>query len=207
MIGLGYRYFWLDLEGRPSVSSTPQLRAFHEVISHAGLEDEVILYGSNVRREINPHKDVSACPASDVLSSPLGVDFIGVNRDPFSFWVNHNYSPQPLEVRIPHKARIFDSLNYDYVRFTDYPGVETLYSQYGIAESQIWKEPKFYSNFVNSFALNKEFDRQREVMLAGDSVIEYLRGKKSISSDIIKSIEKVVSSDRSSLNTSLNDWI
>ncbi len=78
----GYRYFWLDFEGSATPSKAPYIRSFHDCVDTECLGEEVVLYGSNIRRENNPHLQNPRCPASDFLTAPLGVDIIGVNREP-----------------------------------------------------------------------------------------------------------------------------
>lgn len=50
----GYRYFWLDFEGASSFSKSAYIRAYHQKIEKTGLINKVVLYASNISREVNP---------------------------------------------------------------------------------------------------------------------------------------------------------
>ncbi|WAI00480.1 hypothetical protein [Methanogenium organophilum] len=208
MLDAGYRNFWFDLEGRASVSVTAQLRKFHRVVDRQGLDDKVILYGSNIKRERNPHRSDSASAASDVLATPLGFDIVGVNRDTQSPWIGGNtgYTPPPREVTIQHKGRLFDYHNYEYVRYADYPDSRDVLNRYGINVTDLNRRPKFYSTFANSFELNMEFERQKYAMQYDNSLIKYLGEKRSITDKILKNFEKV-SPRRETPKVTLNDFM
>lgn len=204
----GFRYFWLDLEGRASTSIAPIVRSFHRVVDKQGLDDKIILYGSNIRREINPNKKDSISAASDVLATPIGFDFIGVNRDTQKTWFGNNYIPPPQELTTQHKGRLFDSENYEYVKFSEFKGTDDLLKKYHLQESELIEKPAFFSDFINSYELNMEFERQRYAMQYDKSLRDYLEGKRSITEKILKSFDK----DKSSKNNknsyiSLNDFM
>ncbi|MDE4908791.1 hypothetical protein L0665_09245 [Methanogenium marinum] len=208
MLASGFRNFWFDLEGRSSVSVTAQLRGFHRVVARQGLDDKVILYGSNIRREVKPHKSDSASAASDVLATPLGFDIVGVNRDTQRKWMggNTDYTPPPKEVTIQHKGRFFDYTTYEYVKYPDYADTTTLLDRYGITVPDLNRRPKFYSTFANSFELNMEFERQKYAMQYDNSLMNYLGGKKSITDKVLKNFERV-STRKETPKVTLNDFM
>lgn len=208
MLDSGYRNFWFDLEGRASVSVTAQLRGFHRVVDRQGLDDKVILYGSNIKRERNPHRDNSASAASDVLATPLGFDIVGVNRDTQSAWIggNTSYTPPPREVTIQHKGRFFDYHTYEYVRYADYADTRDVLKRYGISVLNLNRRPKFYSTFANSFELNMEFERQKYAMQYDNSLMKYLGEKRSITDKDLKNFEKV-SPRKETPKVTLNDFM
>lgn len=208
MLNAGYRNFWFDLEGRSSVSVTPQLRGFHRMVDRQGLDDKVMLYGSNIRREISPHKVDSASAASDVLATPLGFDIVGVNKDTQRKWMGNiqGYTPPPIEVTIQHKGRLFDNTTYEYVKYTDYANTKEVLTRYGISFLDLNRRPKFFSTFANSFELNKEFERQKYAMQYDNSLMNYLNQKKSISDKILKNFEKV-STRKEMPKVTLNDFM
>ena len=208
MLDAGYRNFWFDLEGRASVSVTAQLRRFHRVVDRQGLDDKVILYGSNIKRERNPHKIDSASAASDVLAAPLGFDIVGVNRDTQSPWMGGNtgYTPPPIEVTIQHKGRFFDNTTYEYVRYADYANTKDVLNRYGITVPDLNRRPKFYSTFANSFELNMEFERQKYAMQYDNSLMNYLSEKRSITDKVLKNFEKV-STRKETPKVTLNDFM
>jgi len=209
MLDSGYRYFWFDLEGRASTTIAALMRRFHRVVDKQGLDDKVVLYGSNIRREISPHKSDSASAASDVLATPIGFDFVGVNKESQRPWFSGNYTPPPKEVTIQHKGRLFDYENYEYVKFSDFEGTDVLLNKYGIQVSELTTKPAFYSDFVNTYELNMEFERQRLVMQHEDSLKAYLGGKSSITDKILKSFDKPSSSskEKKKSNLSLDDFM
>jgi hypothetical protein len=192
----GYRYFWLDFEGSNTTSKAPHIRSFHDCVDSDGLGEEVILYGSNIRRENNPHLTDPRCPASDFLTAPLGVDIIGVNResrrgggDPNS---RLSYVPPPVEEVIRHKARFLDRDDYSYVKYSAFSRSEELFDKYHINEELIRLNPKFYTNFVNTFEINEELARHQTIVEEHDSLLGYLGTKASINPRLMKAFEKIV---------------
>jgi hypothetical protein len=192
----GYRNFWLDYEGNNTTSRIPHIRSFHEIVESEGLEEEVILYGSNIRRENNPHLPDPRCPASDFLTAPLGVDIIGVNREPQRGGgdpgARRPYVPPPAELQIPHKARLLDRDDYTYVKYSEFPQSDSLFDKYSISEHLIWQNPRFYSNFVNTFEINDELAHHQTIINENESLLDYLGTKSSINPKLMKAFEKVV---------------
>lgn len=199
----GYRYFWLDFEGGSSFSKSPFIRAYHERIERTGLIDKVVLYASNISRELNPDSKQIECVASDILASPLGVDIIGVNRAPQR---GGYIKPLPKEEIINHKARFLDRENYYYVRYSDFKRQNEFFKKYTIGMQDIQTNPKFYSNFANTFEINDELNHHRNIMLEEKSLIEYLSGKKSIPPQKMKDFNKIITG-KASPNAKLSDFI
>jgi len=199
----GYRYFWLDFEGSGSMRYAAQIRGFHEVVERAGLIDEAILYATNVRRELNPHIPDASCGASDVLSSPLGVDFIGVNRAPLGGGGKSTYTKEQL---VAHKARFFDRTDYNYTKYNVFNRKTELYKSYNLNDDLIYKHPRFSSNYANSFEINSELSHHRHLMYSDESIMMYLREKRAISPNYFKKFEKIVTGKIRSENTTLNDF-
>ena len=195
-LGKGYRNFWLDFEGSNTTSKAPYIRTFHDIVDTQGLGGEVILYGSNIRRENNPHLPDPRCPASDFLTAPLGVDIIGVNREPQRGGGDsegrRTYVPPPAELQIPHKARLLDRDDYTYVKYSEFPQSASLFDKYSISEDLIWQNPRFYSNFVNTFEINEELARHQTIVNENESLLDYLGTKPSINSKLMKAFEKIV---------------
>lgn len=192
MIDTGYRYFWMDFEGTNSISKAPHLRAFHEVIDRKGIEDKVILYATNVRRELNPHIQDIKCGASDVLVSPLGADFLGVNREPirgFALTEPIKYSQEQI---LNHKIRFLDRLNYFYVQFSSFERREALLKEFEIVEKVLLKRPRFYTDFINTFEINAEFDVHKKSIIEEKSILDYLSKKEAITKDVLKAVKKII---------------
>lgn len=202
-IDKGYKYFWLDFEGASSFSKSALVRAYHEIINKAGLVNKVVLYATNISREINPDSKQIECDASDVLASPLGVDIIGVNRAPQR---GGDIKPLPIEEIIKHKARFLDRENYYYVRYSDFKRQKEFFEKYSIDIDHIKRNPKFYSNFINTFEINEEFNHHKNIMLEENSLLGYLSEKKSITPQKMKNFKKIITGKVSS-NASLFDFI
>jgi hypothetical protein len=195
-LGKGYRYFWLDFEGSNTTSKAPYIRAFHDIVESVGLGEEVVLYGSNIRRENNPHLPDPRCPASDFLTAPLGVDIIGVNREPQMGGGDPGkrrpYVPPPPEESIPHKARLLDRDDYTYVKYPAHIHCDELFTKYHVTEDLIRNNPKFYANFVNTFEINEELAHHQTIVNESESLLEYLGTKPSINPKLMKAFEKIV---------------
>ena len=113
------------------------LRILDEII---GLNN-VVLYYSHLKKEINPHMKDERAAASDILTQFFAADFIGINREPSRRIVE---TPQEKEERIKelimkgefksvqeyesmlnyHKARIFDPNTYYYYKLDKYKRTE-----------------------------------------------------------------------------------
>jgi hypothetical protein len=198
-LGRGYRYFWLDFEGSNTTSKAAHIRAFHNIVDTEGLEDEVVLYGSNIRRENNPHLSELRCPVSDFLTAPLGVDIIGVNREPQRGGGDgtgyRNYVPPPIEDVIPHKARFLDREDYTYVRYPDFPQHDQLMDKYHVVEPLLRNNPRFYANFINTFEINEELAHHQTLIAENESLLGYLGTKASINSKLMRAFERTVQRD------------
>ncbi|OPY37772.1 MAG: hypothetical protein A4E35_01054 [Methanoregula sp. PtaU1.Bin051] len=198
----GYRYFWLDFEGSNTTSKAPHIRSFHDCVETEGLGEEVVLYGSNIRRENNPHLPDPRCPASDFLTAPLGVDIIGVNREPQRGGgdpgTRRPYIPPPAEEVIRHRARLLDRDDYTYVKYSEYPRSRELFNKYRVNEALIRLNPKFYANYVNTFEINEELARHQTLIAENESLLGYLGTKSSINPKLMKAFEKSFSRDTQS---------
>jgi len=198
-LGNGYRNFWLDFEGSNTTSKAPHIRAFHDIVDTQGLGEEVILYGSNIRRENNPHLPDPRCPASDFLTAPLGVDIIGVNREPQRGGGDPGsrrpYVPPPVEESIQHKGRLLDRNDYTYVKYPAHSRSEALFDKYHITEDLIRGNPKFYANFINTFEINEELAHHQTLVNESESLLSYLGTKPSINPKLMKAFEKIVHGD------------
>jgi hypothetical protein len=204
-LDMGYRKFWFDFEGSGSLAFAANIRSFHKIIDKPGLIDEVIFYATNIRREKNPHPPDDSCGASDILSAPLGVDFVGVNRSPKRR--GGGDIPPPQNVLVEHKARFLDRSTYNYVKYCKSQNKNAIYSEYQINDNLIWNYPKFLSNYTNSFELNKEFDIQRDIVRSDESVIEYLGQKEAVQPEDLKQFVKIISGKSKGENANLDDWM
>lgn len=201
----GYRYFWLDFEGTSTASKASYVRSFHDCVETEGLEEEVVLYGSNIRRENNPHLQDARNPASDLLTAPLGVDIIGVNREPQRGGGDPSkrrpYIPPPVEEATRHKARFLDRDDYTYVKYSEFPRSNEIFDKYHINERLIRLNPKFYSNFANTFEINEELRRHQTIVNENESLLGYLGTKPSINPTLMKAFMKSAHRDSASQRT------
>lgn len=189
-IDQGYHNFWLDFEGSSSMSGAPHIRGLRKIIDKKGLIDKILLYATNIRREQNPNPKDDSCGASDILSAPLGIDFVGVNRAPQAG--GGNRTPLPTEVKIAHKARFLNKNEYNYTKYSHFGQKDTIYKKYNFNDGLIRQYPTFLSNYANSFEMNYEFGKQIDILHSDESVIEYLKGKKAIKPEQLKRFEKII---------------
>lgn len=213
----GYRYFWMDFEGNSVNKNTGFIRAFHHTVDSYNLGDEVVLYGSNIRREQNLHYVDVDSPGSDVLSSPLGFDLIGVNRLPrvggFEASIKKVPTPEEISLKLNSKARILNSKNYMYTRFSDLESKEIMLGKYHLDAETVLRKPEFFSGFMNMFEMNADISIQRTIIKEDEMpLIDYFSGKKAIRdnyairSGIMRS-DKKKKSLRKIRSRSLSDFI
>jgi hypothetical protein len=131
--------------------------------------------------------------ASDFLTALLGVDIIGVNREPQRG--GGPSQPPDKETWINHKARFLDRDDYNYVKYSGYPKSSELFDKYHVNEALIRLNPKFYPNFVNTFEINEELARHQTIIAENESLLSYLGTKSSINPKLMKAFEKTVSRD------------
>lgn len=212
-IDFGYDYFWLDFEGSSSYSRTSYIRHFHSIIDDEyGITDNVVLYATNMRREMNPHVTDNVSVASDVLSSPLGIDILGVNRAPQGGGGGTRENTPSAEDLFNHKARFFDAENYGYVKYQNYDNMDSLFEKFNFDEVKIKSKPKFYSNFANTFKINSEFEVHREILEHDIPMLDYLGEKSFIPTSQLKNFmkgdrKKKTKYNRKKPNTRLNDFL
>jgi len=138
---------------------------FDEIEEREELEN-IIVYATNVRREIVSNFRDPKSPASDVLASLIGANIIGTNREP----------PKPQDSKpkidrkelLRHKARLLDPQSYYYFKVIDYVVDE-------------WQKSNFLKKDINTIEnakrLDKEFKSQTEFFLENNSIKEYVSRK------------------------------
>ncbi len=179
---------WIDFEGSSVGSRTKiaRIRRFFSVFDELEKVDDIITYSTNMRREITSNTKSNESPSSDVLTSVIGANIIGVNREPQGFGekIDKNLPEEEIqkikekrkkkmEEMKKHKARYFDPESYYY---------------YKIINSKLKQEEKnrlmnMQQNIVNnSFLLDNEFNSQAEHFLEkGDySIKKYICDKSMI---------------------------
>jgi len=163
------------------------LRILDEII---GLNN-VVLYYSHLKKEINPHMKDERVAASDILTQFFAADFIGINREPSRRIVE---TPQEKEERIKelimkgeyksmqeyesmlnyHKARIFDPNTYYYYRLDKYP--------YKLPLTKKILLKKDVNKMLNSIVLFKEVENTKHFIEQQEEklLIPYIKKKKAI---------------------------
>ncbi|MCK9313578.1 MAG: hypothetical protein M0P20_05970 [Methanocorpusculum sp.] len=200
----GYRNFWIDFEGGSELSKTQFIRSYHKKVADMKLEEEVVLYGSNIRREQHPRREEIACLAGDILSAPLGIDIIGVNREPKA-WPGKNPPQKTLSdaEKMEYKGRMLDRKSYMYMHHSEHANHDGLLKKYHISQDQIAQAPKFFSSVINTFEMNEEFKFNRETIDEKGSIMSYLEGKKTIDETTLKGFKKI---EKKSKSVSLDDF-
>lgn len=197
-IDSGYRYFWLDFEAASSYNKTPFIRSYHKLIEEKELIDKVVLYATNIRRENNPHINDITSIASDVVSSPLGIDILGVNRSPQAMikvpqggcGSQEDKTSASFEESFNHKARFLNTDSYGYVKFSNVDKKEEIFKKYKFDETKLRDKTKFYTNIVNTFEINSEFQNQLKIMKNDESILDYLGTKTFVLKDKIKNFAR-----------------
>jgi len=153
--------------------------------------NNVVLYYSHLKKEINPHMKDEKVAASDILSQFFAADFIGINREPSRRVVE---TPDEKEERIKelvmrgeykseqefeetlkyHKARIFDPATYYYFRLDKYP--RTLpFREEMLLRSDVNK-------LFNSIVLYREVENTKQFVEQQDKkvLLPYIKKKKAV---------------------------
>jgi hypothetical protein len=167
-------YIWLDFEHEPSTSPSViwRLRQLRDIFEKAGVFDKTLFHATNIRREISSHKDESESPSSDVLTSVIGVNIIGVNREPQRKIDDApKLTAKQLEELRHHKARLLDPKTYYYKK------VESM--QMNDDEKRLLSSTN--RNITrNARILNKELITQKEQFFDKATIKPYISDKKMI---------------------------
>jgi hypothetical protein len=154
-----FYYIWFDFEGKPiNKSTSSRIRRIRRLIDQKNVFDKVLLYFTNIKREIisNPKSDNSA--SSDILSTIGGANILGINREPQRFDPNNKTERlDPKEIWI-HKARFFDSDTYYYKKFAQNTTIE----------------PKNINIINNSHKIRDELKKQTEIFLENYKIRDYV---------------------------------
>ena len=168
----GFTNVWVDLEASSTADKrrAALLRAFVRRFDQAERFDELILYMTNIKREILAHPKDDHSPSSDVLAAVMGANIIGVNRAPqvmFPKGAPLPPSPPPGEM-LAHKARLLDPSSYYYTRLDalelDEDSRRRLYN-------------KNENILTNTVLLNQELREQTRKFLEELSIRPYISGK------------------------------
>lgn len=162
-------HIWVDYEGSTASDLTKlsRLRAFYRTLDELERFEDVVVYSTNIRREITSNKKMNCSPSSDVLTTISGANIIGVNREP-SFGGNRLplTEEEKMKIRV-HKARIFDPDTYYYIKSD--------VSQMQSVDPRIF-DPK-RNMLMNANLLNFEFQNQTNHFLDSGTIQEYISQK------------------------------
>ena len=162
-------YIWIDYEGATASNLTKlsRLRAFYRTVEKSERFEDVIVYSTNIRREITSNKKMNSSPSSDVLTAISGANVIGVNREPsFGGGRYPLTKEEKMEMRV-HKARAFDPDTYYYIK-PDVRRIQSLDLHYLDPRRNI---------LMNANLLSFEFQSQANHFLDSGTVQEYISQK------------------------------
>ncbi len=171
----GFTNVWVDFEASSTADKRKAalLRTFIRRFDQAERFDELILYMTNVKREILAHpKDVHS-PSSDVLGAVMGANIIGVNRDPQIMLPKDApppHSPPPGEM-LAHKARLLDPSSYYYTRLD-------------ALDLDVEQKQRLFNKkeniLTNTVLLNRELKVQTDRFLEELSIRPYISSKSMV---------------------------
>jgi len=167
-----YKCLWFDFEGT-SVSETKIARikvVLDEVEKRREL-DNIVIYATNVRREIVSNYKDPKSPASDVLTSLVGVDILGSNREPQRPMEPKDKAPIDEKELLKHKARLLDRRSYYYFKVTELLKEDRL--------KEIYLR-KAFNVLENTKRIDEEFRDQSEFLLENGSVKDYITAKQML---------------------------
>ncbi len=164
-----YKCLWIDFEGAPvSETRIARLRVIFDEIEDKEELENIVVYATNIRREIISNLADPKSPASDVLTSLIGANIIGTNREP----------PRPQETGkgkeidrkelLKHKARILDPQTYYYFKVLDY--IEDEKTRSILLRKDV-------NTIENAKRLDLEFGSQAHFFLDNGTIKDYVSSK------------------------------
>lgn len=163
-----YFNIWFDFEGgaitKPKIA---RIRSFLREFEDNERISDVVVYSTNIKREIISNIKSERSPASDVLTSLTGSNLVGINREP-----QRPIEPPPvsseeeLQELKKHKARLFDPSSYYYLRGD-------------MVEEDIAVKllDKNHNVLLNSRLLDEEFKSQTNHFLENMALKDYILTK------------------------------
>lgn len=179
---------WIDFEGSATTirARRARIREFLLHMKKLGRLDEIVIYSTNIKREIISNPIVGESPSSDVLTSVIGANLIGVNREPRGFG-------EPIDKTLPmeeqqklkdeqkkkifemkeHKARVFNPSSYYYCKVKEMGFNDSDYANFMNEK---------YNILHNALLLDSEFKSQTEYFLGkgNHSIEKYITDKPMI---------------------------
>lgn len=183
-----YTNIWVNFNAN-NIGGTyfSRLKTLHRHIDKImGLEN-VTLYFSNIKKEINPHIKDEKVVGSDILSQFFAADFIGVNREPLRI-IDENQDERINELIMKgefesrkdyddslkyHKSRILDPESYYYYNIDKYPHKINIDKNLNLDDVQINK-------LVNSILIHSEVERTKNFVENKKIIKPYVKNKKAL---------------------------
>lgn len=159
--------FWVDYEGASSADSAKlsKIRAMHRMLEKQERHNEVILYSTNMRREITSNTKKNESPSSDVLTTIGGANIVGVNREPPRG--GYVSGEKDKEILRSHKSRVLDPKSYYYIK-KEVNG--------SVSASQVLHD----NILLNTKVLYSEYKNQANAFLEEFSIKDYICKKRMI---------------------------
>ena len=166
-----YYSVWIDFEGSAiSLVKISKVRSFFLEFEQAGRINDLVVFATNIKREIISNIKSEKAPASDALATLIGSNLIGVNREP--------QRPPPQEIADvkaeelrAHKARVFDPSTYYYLK----PEATAFDEE---TRKQLFNPA--YNILLNSKLLDREFYFQAKIFLEEGDIEKYITEKQMI---------------------------
>ncbi|MGQ9722390.1 MAG: hypothetical protein ACUVXA_13825 [Candidatus Jordarchaeum sp.] len=167
-----YFNIWFDFEGsaitKPKIA---RIRTFLREFEEKNRIGDIIVYSTNIKREIISNIKSEKSPSSDILASVIGSNLVGVNRElprPITYPLSKEERREELR---KHKARVFDPSTYYYLK------VEA--SNYNVKKRNQLMDPK-YNTLFNSKLLDDELIAQTDYFLKEMNIMKYSTQKSMI---------------------------
>lgn len=169
-----YFNIWVDFEGATSTDLTKlsKIRSFNRIIDDLKRYNDVVIYSTNIRREITSNKEMDASPSSDVLTPLNGSNIIGVNREPrMGGGDGGSKTKEERDELKKHKSRVFNSNSYYYTKTNVLISEEELHSK--LLNHN-------YNILLNSKLISDEFTTQKEQFIKNSTIKDYISDKQMI---------------------------
>jgi hypothetical protein len=168
-----YYLYWVDFEGKAiSERTIAIITHINRLLKENGVIKNILLYFTNIKREIISSPIQAESPASDVLATLIGSNIVGINKEPPRA-IGEDQSLTKLREKElwEHKARLFDNDSYYYIKISE------------LKREQPDKEilmDKRYNIIYNSMLLDKEFKRQAEYFISKQEIKSMLEVKRML---------------------------
>ena len=184
---MGYTNIWVNFNAS-HIGGTyfARVRTLLRNIDNIMGLNNVVLYYSHIKKEINPHIKDEKTIASDILSQFFAADFIGINREPpriiedpeerikeLIMKGEYRNEEEYKETLKYHKARIFDPNTYYYYRLDRYP------SSLPFEKNLLLKKIEL-NKMLNSVILYQEIENTKQFVEEQKVAIPYIKHKKAI---------------------------